>query len=372
MEDHRDLIDRRILRNDPLDPPSRILSEYPLTDHHSNIIHQARSNIEDIMTLENSRRKDDRLFVVVGPCSIHDPKAALEYADELASIIQEYQDELVIIMRTYFAKPRTIVGWKGFLYDPDLNGDNNIGKGLREARKLLLDIVKKGVPCSMEHLDNVTPQYFDDVLSWAAIGARTSESQIHRELASGISSPVGFKNGTGGSIQLAVQAIQSASQPHRFLGCDKNGRVSSVETLGNPFVHIILRGGSKGPNYHKECVQEAETLLTPTGMSHNIVIDCSHGNSQKNHKKQVCVVESISEQIEQGNDSICGVMIESNLVEGRQNISDTPLVYGKSITDACVNIDDTRKMLTILRDAVLTKRKRYFQGKSSSTVFPQL
>lgn len=367
-----ELTDRRILRNDPLDPPIKILEEYPLTTTQTDVVNGARNAIEDILTYSNhivegatggdssvgiSTRKDDRIFAVVGPCSIHDPKAALEYAEELAKLKKEFESEVVLVMRTYFAKPRTIVGWKGFLYDPDLNGENNIGKGLREARRLLLQIVDKGVPCSMEHLDNVTPQYFDDVLSWAAIGARTSESQIHRELASGISSPVGFKNGTGGSIQLAVQASQSASQPHRFLGCDKNGRVSSVETLGNPHVHVILRGGSRGPNYEKVHVEEAETLLTKAERTPNIVIDCSHGNSQKDHKRQVNVVESIYQQVAEGNQSICGVMIESNLVEGRQNIGDKPLVYGKSITDACVHLEDTREMLRILQKAVLKRRE---------------
>lgn len=374
-----ELTDRRILRNDPLDPPVKILEEYPLTSAQTDVVNTARTAIENILTYSTpvvegqvggvtrgtSTRKDDRIFAVVGPCSIHDPKAALEYAEELAKLKKEFENEVVIVMRTYFAKPRTIVGWKGFLYDPDLNGENNIGKGLREARRLLLQIVDKGVPCSMEHLDNVTPQYFDDVLSWAAIGARTSESQIHRELASGISSPVGFKNGTGGSIQLAVQASQSASQPHRFLGCDKNGRVSSVETLGNPHVHVILRGGTRGPNYEKSHVTEAETLLQVAERTPNIVIDCSHGNSQKDHKRQVNVVESIYKQIADGNQSICGVMIESNLVEGRQNIGDKPLVYGKSITDACVHLDDTRAMLQILQRAVISRRE--FNRKSSQS-----
>lgn len=345
------LIDSRIVRNDDLETPRELIQALPLHSDLQDLVVKTRREIEDIL-----ESRDDRLLVVMGPCSIHDRKAALEYADYIRSVREEFSETLCIVMRTYFAKPRTTCGWKGFLYDPDLNGENNIRKGLRNARKLLIDILSRGVPTSMEHVDTIGPQYFDDVLSWAAIGARTTESQIHRELASGISSPIGLKNGTGGSIQLAVNAVTAVRQPHRFLGCNKDGRVSSVETTGNPYAHIILRGGSRGPNYEASYIEESEHLLEKSGLPKNIVVDCSHGNSLKQHKKQLEVAENIGFQVATGTSSIKGVMVESNLHEGNQDISCDPLAYGTSITDACLHLEDSTLLLKHLQNAVIASR----------------
>lgn len=339
--------DTRIEQVIYLDPPSVIKHECPITEAQRRVVADSRREVEAVL-----RGDSNKLIVVMGPCSIHDPVAALEYAKFLKSMQERYRDTLVIIMRTYFCKPRTTVGWKGLIYDPDLNGTCNLKKGLRLARSVLLDILELGVACSMEHLDTISPQYVDDLLSWAAVGARTTESQIHRELASGISTAIGFKNGTGGSIEMAVNAVEASIHPHNFLGCDSNGNICSIRTKGNDLCHVILRGGSKGPNYHQEVVRETEEMLVKRGLTPSIVIDFSHGNSCKQHKRQLIVSESVSGQIAAGSTSIRGIMVESNLVEGNQKIEDTPLCYGKSITDACVHLEDSETILKQLSNAV--------------------
>lgn len=344
---------RRIVNMDLLITPEKLINQLSVTRSQCETIHQTRVEIENIID-----RTDHRLVVVVGPCSIHDYSVAMEYAQFLVRMREKYKSTLVIVMRTYFSKPRTTVGWKGYIYDPELNGSCQINYGLENGRKLLLEILSMGVPCSMEHLDTITPQYFGDLLSWSAIGARTTESQIHRELASGISSPIGFKNGTGGSIDLAVNAVKSASQPHRFLGCNQRGQISSVETAGNPYCHLIMRGSTEGPNYEPRHINKATQILVTNKLQPNIFVDFSHGNSEKQHKRQIIVCNSISEQIRKGNCNIQGVMIESNLVEGSQSITNSPLVYGKSITDACLNLVDTEQILITLSNAVETRMIR--------------
>jgi 3-deoxy-7-phosphoheptulonate synthase len=344
-----ELINTNILENSELITPNEIIKQ--LDDKTSNHIKNTR---QDIINVLND--KDNRLVVIVGPCSIHDFTVALEYADFVKSMDKKYKNSLIIIMRTYLAKPRTTIGWKGVLYDPELNNKNDLNLGIIKSRIILDEISKKGVSCSMEHLDNFTPQYFDDLLSWSSIGARSVESQIHRELSSGVSCPVGMKNTTSGNITIAAQAIISASKPHIFLGCNKNGKISKVTTKGNVNCHIILRGGSDGPNFSTDNIEKTENILKNFNLNKKIMIDCSHGNSNKNFKNQINVVNSVAEQISNGNKSIFGVMIESNINEGNQDISDN-LKYGVSITDGCVNLETTIQMLDILSLSVNKKRK---------------
>lgn len=333
-------------------PALVLLEEKPITDQIAQTIVNSRENISNAL-----HGKDDRLVVVVGPCSIHDIDAALEYAQKLAKQSQKYQDELIIVMRVYFEKPRTTVGWKGLINDPDLNSTFNINKGLRLARELLLKINNLGLPCGTEYLDVISPQYIADLVSWGAIGARTTESQVHRELASGLSCPVGFKNGTNGSIQIATDAIRSAQSTHHFLSMTKQGITAIFETAGNQDAHIILRGGKPGTNYHSEAIQEAVDVLNQHNMANKVMVDCSHGNSLKDYNRQPLVCESIAQQIISGSNNIFGLMIESHLKEGKQSISDKPLVYGKSITDACVSWETTVEMLEMLADAVRQRRQ---------------
>ena len=342
--------DNRISHITKLDTPYDIKHELSIDDILINRVMNDRHQIENIID-----NKDSRIIVIMGPCSIHDPIAALEYADFVSKMKKEFENELFIVMRTYFSKPRTTVGWKGLVYDPDLDNSFDIKKGLRTSRKVLIDILKKDVPCSMEHLDTIIPQYFDDLICWAAIGARTTESQIHRELASGCSSPIGFKNGTGGSIELAVNAVESSNKSHHFLGCDGNGNICNISTIGNPYSHVILRGGSNGPNFTEPYVKDTISQLEKRGLNTSIIIDCSHGNSQKNHKNQIVVAKDIAEQISKGNTCIKGIMLESNLVEGNQSITNIPFIYGKSITDSCINLEDTYEILKKLKEA---KRKK--------------
>ena len=349
---------QRIHHMEILTTPHELVESMPLTPQMENVVFEARYAIENAL-----HGRDHRLVVIVGPCSIHDYQSAIEYAQFLAKMIQKYKHRLILVMRTYFAKPRTTVGWKGYLYDPDLDGSCNVNKGLTKARKLLLDILALGVPCAMEHLDSIAPQYFGDALSWAAIGARTTESQVHRELASGISTPIGFKNGTGGSIDLAIHAIQASQQPQRFFGCNQHGKITAIETTGNPNCHIILRGSNQGPNYSPEDIQDAKQKLMNNHLPTNIFVDMSHGNSQKIHKNQLKVCNSIAGQIVDGGSCIKGVMIESHLVEGKQDISQSPLVYGQSVTDACVNTEDTESMLKLLSEC-------YSSSSSSSSYSP--
>ena len=305
------------------------------------------------------QHRDDRLLVVTGPCSIHDEKAALEYAGLLREEAKRHAENLFIVMRVYFEKPRTTVGWKGYINDPGLDESFDINRGLRLARQLLTKLTAMGVPCGTEFLDTISPQYVADLVTWGAIGARTVESQVHRELASGLSMPVGFKNGTGGGIGIAIDAIRAAACPHRFLSVTKQGVAAIVETTGNPTCHIILRGGKSGPNYDAATVAETAALLEKAGLAPSIMVDCSHGNSNKDHRNQPAVAADIASQIRAGSRSITGVMIESHLAEGRQDVvPGTPLVYGRSITDACIDWEATRTVLANLADAVADRRDR--------------
>jgi 3-deoxy-7-phosphoheptulonate synthase len=322
----------------PLPSPNYLKNKLILPNKLYEFVKITRNKIKNILD-----KKDKRKLIIIGPCSIHDYNVALDYAKFLKSQRDKYNDKIEIVMRTYFSKPRTSIGWKGFVYDPYLNNTNSIESGLTLARELLIKILEIGVPCTMEHVDTIIPQYFDDVLCWAAIGARTSESQIHRELASGISTPIGFKNNTEGNIDVAVNAIQSANNQHCFLGCVSDGKISMISTKGNPYCHIILRGGKNNPNYYEEDVKTTIQKLSEKKLMTSIIIDCSHGNSNKQHKNQLNVCKNICEQMKT-NPDIVGIMVESNLVEGNQKITDNPLVYGKSVTDSCINLVDSEKV----------------------------
>ena len=344
--------DLRIAATKELVSPAQIHEQFPLTETSASTTALARQEIQAVMDGD-----DDRVVVIVGPCSIHDPKSALEYAARLAKLKSELADDLVIIMRVYFEKPRTTVGWKGLINDPDLNDSYNVNKGLGIARDLLLSINDMGVPAGCEYLDLITPQYTADVVSWGAIGARTTESQCHRELASGLSCPVGFKNGTNGNLQIAIDAIGSASNPHHFLSVTKEGRTAIFNSTGNKFTHIILRGGSNQPNYSAQYVQESAELLEKASLKPNIMIDFSHANSFKTPARQAEVCEDVSAQIAGGEKRIFGVMIESHLVEGNQKVVEgQPLTYGQSITDGCIGWDDTEELCRKLANAVRSRR----------------
>ena len=299
---------------------------------------------------------DDRLLVVIGPCSIHDYDLAMDYAKKLAKEADKYSEDLVVLMRVYFEKPRTTVGWKGLINDPRLDNTFRINEGIRLARKLLLEINELNLPCATEFLDTITPQYTADLISWGAIGARTTESQVHRELASGLSCPVGFKNGTDGNMRIAVDAIRSANSPHHFLSVTKSGHTAIVSTIGNEDCHVILRGG-KEPNFDPASVEAASAEISKAGLAARLMVDFSHGNSRKQFKLQMEVSDSVAAQLSAGEDRIVGVMVESHLVEGRQDIvPDQPLVYGQSVTDACINWDDSVKVLAQLAAAVRARR----------------
>ncbi|MCR8922787.1 3-deoxy-7-phosphoheptulonate synthase [Dasania sp. GY-MA-18] len=332
----------------PLIAPAVLIEELPLSEQAATMICQARKDIENVF-----KGEDDRLVVVVGPCSIHDPAAALEYAQRIKAVMGQYQSELLIVMRTYFEKPRTTVGWKGLINDPKLDGSFNINHGLKVARKLLIDVADMGIPTGCEFLDTISPQFFADLVSWGAIGARTTESQIHRELASGLSMPVGFKNGTDGNLQIAIDAIGAASHPHHFLSVTKQGTSAIVETRGNKNCHIILRGSSKGPNYSAEFIKKTTELVSSKGLAPYIMVDCSHGNSNKDFARQSLVADNLAEQISAGEKAISGVMLESHLVEGNQK---KPEVYGQSITDACISWDTTVDIFNRLAAAVKARR----------------
>ena len=342
--DNTRIIDRR-----KVPAPYELVNKYPINDEISKLVYGTRNEISQIL-----HNKDDRLFVVVGPCSIHDPESALEYAEKLAIENKRLNKNILIIMRVYFEKPRTTVGWKGLINDPDINETFNIAKGVEIARKLLINIAELDLPAGTEFLDPISPQYVTDVISWGAIGARTAESQIHRELASGLSCPIGIKNGTDGGLKAAIDGIQAANHSHVFLGATKEADIAMLKTAGNNDTHIILRGG-KEPNYDAESVENTLTALREAEVNESIMIDASHGNSQKKFKQQIPVVESISNQILNGNDNIKGVMIESHLNEGNQKISES-LKYGQSITDACMGWEDTVKCLEMLSDVIDKKR----------------
>ncbi|SSY70434.1 3-deoxy-7-phosphoheptulonate synthase AroG [Alysiella crassa] len=323
-------------------PPIAHLYELPITEQVADLVTQTRAEIADLVS-----GKDNRLLVIIGPCSIHDTKAAMEYAQRLLPLRKKYEKELLIVMRVYFEKPRTTVGWKGLINDPHLDGSFDINFGLRQARKLLLDLNNLGMPASTEFLDMITPQYYADLISWGAIGARTTESQVHRELASGLSCPVGFKNGTDGNLKIAIDAIGAASHPHHFLSVTKTGHSAIVHTAGNPDCHVILRGG-KEPNYDAKHVQAATEQLTKAGVTPKLMVDFSHANSNKDYTRQMLVAEDVAQQLRDGENNIMGVMVESHLQEGRQ---DKPEVYGKSITDACIGWDTTEILLDLLAKA---------------------
>lgn len=327
------------------------MREFPCTTQISNVVHEARDAVHKIIHGE-----DDRMVVVIGPCSIHDPKAALEYVKRLKAERERFKGELEIIMRVYFEKPRTTVGWKGLINDPGLDGSFNINKGLRLARQLLLAVNDEGVPAGCEFLDMITPQYIADLVSWGAIGARTTESQVHRELASGLSCPVGFKNGTDGNIKIAIDAIKAASQSHHFLSVTKGGHSAIVSTLGNEDCHLILRGG-KAPNYDAQSINDSSEQLAKAGLSAKIMIDASHANSSKKPENQPMVMDDIAQQMETGDQRIFGVMIESHLVGGRQDLVEgQELVYGQSITDGCIDWDTSVQVLERLAQAVKVRR----------------
>ena len=335
-------------------PPSLLLSELPILESSAQLINSTRSDIDNVLN-----GLSDKLLVVVGPCSIHDQNAAIDYAEHVKKWISTYSNDLLIVMRVYFEKPRTTVGWKGLINDPSLDNSFDINNGLKIARSLLSEINEMGVPAGTEFLDAISPQYYADLISWGAIGARTTESQIHRELASGLSMPIGFKNGTGGSIKIAVDGIKAASQPHHFLSVTKQGVSGIVKTRGNKSCHIILRGSSNGPNCDSDSVNKTSKLLRDNDLPGQLMVDCSHGNSLKDYRKQVSVAENLSEQISNGSKDIASVMIESNLVEGNQKISSnlSDLVYGQSVTDSCVGLEDTEKILSMFADAVQKRRQ---------------
>ena len=326
----------------PLIAPADLKQVLPLSEPAAEFVASAREQIQDILWGRNSR-----MMVVVGPCSIHDPKAALEYAERLAKINNELKDQLLLVMRVYFEKPRTTIGWKGLINDPDLNGTHQISKGLGIARKLMLDITAMGLPVATEMLDPITPQYMADTISWGAIGARTTESQTHREMSSGLSFPVGFKNGTDGSLQIAIDAMGAACHPHNFIGVNREGRISIVKTTGNPDVHIVLRGGNDQPNYQAADIAQVMQKLGKSGIKTSIMVDCSHANSHKDHTRQEAVMNDVMEQVANGNSNIGSLMIESFLEEGNQKMADKleDLTYGVSITDKCVNWATTERML---------------------------
>ncbi|MFO7286421.1 MAG: 3-deoxy-7-phosphoheptulonate synthase [Gammaproteobacteria bacterium] len=360
MAPHTD--DLRIRGFHPLITPEELIREMPCDENMSQTVTRARQAIHAML-----HGNDDRLAVVIGPCSIHDPAAALEYANRLRPLRDSLGDALEIVMRVYFEKPRTTIGWKGLINDPDLDGSFNINKGLRLARKLLCDINSMGLPAGCEYLDTISPQYISDLVAWGAIGARTTESQLHRQMASGLSCPVGFKNGTDGNVKIAVDAVGAAAHPHHFLAVTKDGRSAVAATTGNPDCHVILRGG-KQPNYDAESVDAACKLLEQAGLPARLMIDASHANSGKNPDNQPKVVDAIAQQIEAGETRIIGVMVESNLVGGRQDLgTGKPLTYGQSVTDGCIGWEDSVAVLERLAKAVRARRALAGGAKSSAS-----
>ena len=357
--------DLNVIDAQPLRSPDGLKADLPITPGAAELVYRTREEIRDVL-----RGRDSRLLVVVGPCSVHDPAAALEYAERLLPLKRQHAGELLVVMRVYFEKPRTSVGWKGLINDPYLNGSHDIGAGLQIGRELLLRLATMGVPAATEVLDPIVPQYLADLVSWAAIGARTTESQTHREMASGLSMPVGYKNGTDGGLEAAIHALAAASRPHSFLGVDGSGRVAIVRTAGNPDGHIVLRGGTAGPNYTAEHVAAAAAALETAGAVPRVLIDCSHDNSGKSHLRQPHVVEEVARQVALGSEHLLGVMIESNLVGDRQKFEPgmprTNLVYGQSITDACVDWPTTEQTLAQLALAHRAGRKSSILTEAAS------
>ena len=343
--------DLRIKEIKELLPPEHVFRDYPVSERAAQTTYAARQAIHRVL-----HGADDRLLVVIGPCSIHDHDLAIDYATRLAREAEKHAADLIVVMRVYFEKPRTTVGWKGLINDPRMDNTFQINEGLRLARRILLEVNELGLPCATEFLDTITPQYTADLIAWGAIGARTTESQVHRELASGLSCPVGFKNGTDGNMRIAVDAIRSANSPHHFLSVTKSGHTAIVSTVGNEDCHVILRGG-KEPNYDAASVDAACSEIAKAGLAARLMVDFSHGNSRKQFKLQLEVSDSVAGQMAAGEDRIVGVMVESNLVEGRQDLSPyKPLTYGQSVTDACINWEDSLKVLDQLAAAVRARR----------------
>jgi 3-deoxy-7-phosphoheptulonate synthase len=349
---HQPTSDLRIRATTPLPAPAALEAEIPLDDLGATRVSIARRGIAAVMA-----GRDDRLLVVVGPCSIHDPAAALDYAGRLKAAADAHAGELLVAMRVYFEKPRTVIGWKGLINDPDLDGTFQIGKGLRSARRLLVDITAAGLPIATEFLDTTLGQYYADLVSWGAIGARTVESQVHRELASGLSMPVGFKNRTDGDVQVAVDAIRSARHPHWFPSLARDGSPACMQTTGNEDTHLVLRGGTRGPNFSADDVRLATGLLSKNGLPTRVMVDCSHANSAKDPERQAVVAAELATRIASGESSVAAVMIESNLVGGSQDYRAVPLVRGKSVTDACLSWEDTLPILSYLAAAVNSRRR---------------
>jgi 3-deoxy-7-phosphoheptulonate synthase len=345
--------DLRIESYRPLLPPAILLEELPLSDSGAETVARGRLEVSRVL-----RGEDDRLLVVVGPCSIHDPDAALEYGRRLKKLANEHAGDICIVMRVYFEKPRTTVGWKGLINDPRLDGSFAINEGLRKARHFLLDLASMGVPVGCEFLDPISPQYTSDTVSWGAIGARTTESQVHRELASGLSMPIGFKNGTDGGVQIAIDAVRAAAHPHRFLGVTEQGLAAIVSTGGNQDCHVILRGGESGPNYDAVSVQKMASAMRAAGVAPRLMIDASHGNSSKDYRRQPAVVHDVATQLAEGEPAIVGMMMESFLVDGRQDLVEPgALRYGQSITDACMGWEMTVPVIAELAGAVRARRR---------------
>jgi len=341
--------DLNVVSQELLISPAALKNELPLSNKARDVVTEGRAVIRNILD-----RKDNRIFVVIGPCSIHDVEAAKDYAQRLKKLSDEVSDTIYIVMRVYFEKPRTTVGWKGLINDPYLNDSFKIQEGLHIGRKLLLDIAEMGLPSATEALDPISPQYLHDLISWSAIGARTTESQTHREMASGLSSAVGFKNGTDGGLTVAINALQSVSKPHRFLGINTEGQVAIIHTRGNSYGHVVLRGGNGKPNYDSVSVAICEQELAKAKVTPNIMVDCSHANSNKNHELQTLVMENVANQILEGNKSIIGLMVESNIGAGNQNIPANlcDLKYGVSVTDACIDWETTEKAIRKMRDTI--------------------
>jgi 3-deoxy-7-phosphoheptulonate synthase len=349
---HESTSDLRIESYRPLLPPAILLEELPLSDQAAETVARGRADVAKVL-----RGEDDRLVLIIGPCSIHDPDAALEYGRRLKKLADAHARELCVVMRVYFEKPRTTVGWKGLINDPRLDGSFAINEGLRKARHLLIDLAAMGLPVGTEFLDPISPQYTCDTVSWGAIGARTTESQVHRELASGLSMPIGFKNGTDGGIQIAIDAVRAAAHPHRFLGVTEQGLAAIVSTGGNPDCHVILRGGESGPNFDAVSVQKVSSAMRSAGVTPRLMIDASHGNSSKDFRRQPVVARDVATQVAEGDHAIFGMMMESFLVDGRQDlVIGEALRYGQSITDACMGWDMTAPVLGELADAVRKRR----------------
>jgi len=347
------VIDTRIVGYEPLLSPAALLHELPLGDVQQETVARTRAEVRAVLD-----GADDRLLVVTGPCSVHDPKAALDYAARLAGLRERLADDLLIVMRVYFEKPRTVTGWKGLINDPGMDESFDVHRGLRTARRLLLDIVGSGMPVGCEWLDPITPQYIADTVTWGAIGARTTESQVHRQLASGLSMPVGFKNGTDGDVQVAVDACRASAVSHTFFGVTEAGAAAVVTTSGNADTHVILRGGRSGPNYSSSHVTKALDLISAAGLPRRIMVDASHGNSGKDHTRQIGVTESLADQLAGGQHGVVGVMLESFLVAGRQNPGNpATLTYGQSVTDACMDIEMTTSALETLATSVQARRR---------------